>query len=153
MGEHEWQLIETAPTPTDDPVTQWIIGYVSWGFPLKEHTGPCEWVRSLKQWNFVNHDFDAFPLPRYWHPWPAPPPAGLGSEREGSMSEHRQPRYTEQEVEAAMIPKIVEAIYPVLIPVEQQDCAIQERNHARMKELATELWRSFVARPPALPKD
>jgi hypothetical protein len=52
-------------------------------------------------------------------------------------------RYNDAEVEAMMIPKIVDAIYPVLIPMEQQDCAIQAKNHARMVELATELWRSF----------
>ncbi len=30
-------------------------------------------------------------------------------------------RYSDAEVEAMMIPKIVEAIYPVLVPVEQVD--------------------------------
>lgn len=53
-------------------------------------------------------------------------------------------RYTDEQVEAIMIPKIVEAIYPVLIPMEQQDCRIQENNHARMAKLATDLWRAFA---------
>jgi hypothetical protein len=54
-------------------------------------------------------------------------------------------RYTEAEVEALMVPRIVQAIYPVLIPVEQQDCRIQAKNHARMTELAQQMWRSFSA--------
>lgn len=52
-------------------------------------------------------------------------------------------RYSDEEVEARMVPKLVEAIYPVLIPLEQQDCAIQAKNHARMTEIATQIWRSF----------
>jgi hypothetical protein len=52
-------------------------------------------------------------------------------------------RYTDEEVEAMMIPKLRDAIYPVLIPVEQQDMRIQERNHALMMELAKEVWRGF----------
>ena len=55
------------------------------------------------------------------------------------------PRRTPEEVEALMIPKLVEAIYPVLIPMEQQDCAIQARNLARMTEIATRVWREFAA--------
>jgi hypothetical protein len=42
------------------------------------------------------------------------------------------------------VPRLVSAIYPVLIPMEQQDCAIQARNHARMTELATKVWREFA---------
>lgn len=60
------------------------------------------------------------------------------------------PRRTPEEVEAMMIPKLVEAIYPVLIPMEQQDCAIQARNHTRMTEIATRVWREFAA-PPRSP--
>lgn len=55
-----------------------------------------------------------------------------------------RPRLSEQEVEQMMIPRIVDAIYPVLIPAEQSDCAIQARNHARMTELATWVWREFA---------
>ena len=54
------------------------------------------------------------------------------------------PRRDPKEVEAIMVPKIVEAIYPVLIPMEQQDCRIQAENHKRMTQLATDLWRSFT---------
>lgn len=52
-------------------------------------------------------------------------------------------RYSDEEVQAMMVPKLVEAIYPVLIPVEQQDMKIQQRNHDLMTELATEMWRGF----------
>lgn len=58
-----------------------------------------------------------------------------------------RPRLTPEEVEALMIPKLVAAIYPVLIPIEQQDCAIQAKNHAWMTELATKLWREFAVPP------
>ena len=50
-------------------------------------------------------------------------------------------RYTSEEVEARMIPQIVQAIYRVLIPVEQQDCRIQAENYKRMIEIATIIWR------------
>jgi hypothetical protein len=53
-------------------------------------------------------------------------------------------RRSDAEVEADIIPKIVGAIYPILIPMEQQDCAIQAKNHAIMTALATQLWRSFT---------
>lgn len=53
------------------------------------------------------------------------------------------PKYTDAEVEARMVPKIVEAIYPVLIPMEQQDMRIQAENHALLTLLATAMWRSF----------
>lgn len=52
-------------------------------------------------------------------------------------------RYTAAEIEDAMVPRIVEAIYPVLIPVEQQDCRIQAKNHVHMTEIATVVWRFF----------
>jgi hypothetical protein len=55
-------------------------------------------------------------------------------------------RYSDEEVEARMVPEIVKAIYPVLIPVEQQDCAIQARNYAKMEDLARMVWRSFSGR-------
>ena len=50
-----------------------------------------------------------------------------------------------EEVEALIVPRLVEAIYPVLIPMEQQDCAIQAANHARMTDIAREVWRQFAA--------
>lgn len=52
-----------------------------------------------------------------------------------------------EEVEALMVPKLVEAIYPVLIPLEQQDVQIQAANHARMTEIARAVWRQFTAHP------
>lgn len=55
----------------------------------------------------------------------------------------RGPRFTPEQVEDMMVPKIVEAIYPILIPLEQQDCAIQARNRARVTEIARQTWRSF----------
>lgn len=54
-------------------------------------------------------------------------------------------RYTDSEVEARMVPQIVEAIYPVLIPMEQQDCRIQAENHAAMTKIATLIWRLFTS--------
>ncbi len=56
-------------------------------------------------------------------------------------------KLTPEEVEQLMVPRLVEAIYPVLIPLEQQDCAIQAANHARMTEIATAVWRQFSSRP------
>jgi hypothetical protein len=53
-------------------------------------------------------------------------------------------RRSAEEVEAQMVPEIVKAIYPVLIPVEQQCITIQARNHEKVTKLATELWRSFA---------
>jgi hypothetical protein len=55
-------------------------------------------------------------------------------------------RYTDEEVEERMVPKIVEAIYPVLIPMEQQDTRIQAENHKHLTEVARETWRAFVRR-------
>ena len=54
-------------------------------------------------------------------------------------------RYTDEEMEALMIPQIVDAIYPVLIPMEQQDMRIQAENRAHMTELARVVWRYYSA--------
>lgn len=51
---------------------------------------------------------------------------------------------TDEQIEAEMLPKIVAAIYSVLIPIEQQDCAIQARNHEKVTECARAAWRKFV---------
>lgn len=59
----------------------------------------------------------------------------------------RGPRYTPEQVEAAMVPRIVDALYPLFYPVEQQDCAIQARHHAMVTEIAIHAWRSFVGQP------
>jgi hypothetical protein len=58
----------------------------------------------------------------------------------------REPKYTPEEVEALVVPEIVEALYPIFYPVEQQDCAIQERHHAQLTEIATQAWRTFTGR-------
>jgi hypothetical protein len=50
-----------------------------------------------------------------------------------------------KEAEAIAVPRLVEAIYAVLIPFEPQDCRIQAENHKRITELTTKLWREFVA--------
>lgn len=52
-------------------------------------------------------------------------------------------RYTDEQVKEMMVPELVKTIYPVLIPVEQQDMRTQARNAANMTILATELWQSF----------
>lgn len=50
---------------------------------------------------------------------------------------------SDAEVESLMVPRIIDALYPVLIPVEQQDCAIQALNRARIASVALRAWRSF----------
>ena len=54
-------------------------------------------------------------------------------------------RLSPEETEELMVPRIVEALYPVLIPVEQQDCAIQQANHDKVRSVALLAWRAFVA--------
>ena len=56
------------------------------------------------------------------------------------------PRYTPEQVEAQVVPRIVEALYPIFHPIEQQDCAIQERHHAELTNIATQAWRSFIGK-------
>lgn len=56
------------------------------------------------------------------------------------------PRYTPEEVEAQMVPRIIEALYPIFYPVEQQDCAIQTRHLGEVTEIATQAWRTFTKR-------
>lgn len=57
-------------------------------------------------------------------------------------------RYTDEEVEARMVPQIVEAIYPIMIPIEQQDMRIQAQNREKMTEVARIAWRAFVHGQP-----
>lgn len=54
-------------------------------------------------------------------------------------------RLSPEETEQLMVPRLVDALYPVLIPMEQQDCAIQEVNHAKVRSVALLAWRAFVA--------
>ena len=51
---------------------------------------------------------------------------------------------TDEALEAEMVPRLIEALYPVLIPMEQQDTRIQARNHAKITEVARKAWREFV---------
>lgn len=53
-------------------------------------------------------------------------------------------RYTDEEVEARIVPQLVEVIYPILIPMEQQDMRIQAENRERITEVARIAWRAFT---------
>lgn len=53
-------------------------------------------------------------------------------------------RYTDAEVEARMVPQLIDAIYPVLIPIEQQDMRIQAENRAKIASIALTAWRTFA---------
>lgn len=55
-----------------------------------------------------------------------------------------RPKLSPEEVELLMVPRIVEALYPVLIPIEQQDIRIQAENHAKVTEVAQLAWRAFA---------
>lgn len=54
-------------------------------------------------------------------------------------------RYTDEEVEGQMVKQISAAIYPILIPVEEQCMQIQAENAVEVERLARNLWRSFRA--------
>jgi len=56
----------------------------------------------------------------------------------------RRPKLTSEEVEALMVPRLVDALYPVLIPMEQQCMEIQAKNRERVTRTATMAWRAFV---------
>lgn len=56
----------------------------------------------------------------------------------------RLPKHSADEIETIMVPRLIEALYPVLIPLEQQDCAIQEANHRKVRNVALQAWRSFT---------
>lgn len=56
----------------------------------------------------------------------------------------RDEREHARRVEAFIVPELVRVIHPIFYPVEQQDCAIQRRNHAKMTEVARRAWRAFV---------
>lgn len=55
----------------------------------------------------------------------------------------KRPRLSPQEVDQMMIERLVDAIYPVLIPIEQQDVAIQAANFAKVQGAACMAWQSF----------
>jgi len=48
-----------------------------------------------------------------------------------------------QQLEREMVRKIADAIYPVLIPFEEQDVAIQAENAKQIDAIAYQAWRSF----------
>jgi hypothetical protein len=46
-------------------------------------------------------------------------------------------------LETEMVRKLADAIYPVLIPFEEQDTAIQTENRKQIEAIAYQAWRSF----------
>lgn len=40
-----------------------------------------------------------------------------------------------------IIKQLIDALYPVLFPLEQQDCALQELHYKRVEEHATNFWQ------------
>lgn len=53
-------------------------------------------------------------------------------------------KYTKEEIEALIVPDLVKAVYPILIPIEEQSCQIQAENHQKVTQLITEMWRNFA---------
>jgi hypothetical protein len=43
-----------------------------------------------------------------------------------------------------LIAAIADALYPILIPVEPQDCAIQAKNQARINSLAKRVYEEWI---------
>lgn len=54
-------------------------------------------------------------------------------------------KYTDEELDRKMVLQLVEAIYPILIPIEEQDIQTQDENQRLLTMLATKLWRGFQA--------
>lgn len=59
----------------------------------------------------------------------------------------RGPRFS-KEVDRMMIERLIEAIYPVLIPMEQQDMAIQAANLMKVQGAACVAWNAFKGPSP-----
>lgn len=55
----------------------------------------------------------------------------------------KRPRLSPEEVGKLMIERLIEAIYPVLIPMEQQDMAIQAANRQKIASASDAAWRAF----------
>jgi hypothetical protein len=55
------------------------------------------------------------------------------------------PRYTPEEVETRMAKEIAKAIYPIMIPMEEQSVQIQAENAKVIDRAARAAWRSFVS--------
>lgn len=53
--------------------------------------------------------------------------------------------HSPEEIESIMVQLLADAFYPILYPVEQQDCKIQELHHVKVTSLALRVWRDFVA--------
>lgn len=49
--------------------------------------------------------------------------------------------------EDAKVAEIITALYPILYPIEQQDCKIQELHRSIVTNLAIALWRAFAGTP------
>lgn len=54
-------------------------------------------------------------------------------------------RFTPEEVETRMAKQIAAAIYPIMIPMEQQSMQIQAENAKVIDRVARVAWRTFVA--------
>lgn len=54
-------------------------------------------------------------------------------------------RYTPEQVEDRMAKQIASAIYPILIPMEEQSVQIQVENAKAVDEVARTAWRAYVA--------
>lgn len=55
------------------------------------------------------------------------------------------PRYTPEQIEDRMAKQIAKAIYPILIPMEEQSVQIQAENAKAVDEVARAAWRAYVA--------
>ena len=53
-------------------------------------------------------------------------------------------RMTDEEVKNMMEKKISNALYPVLIPVEEQCCQIQEENAKVVNNISKMVWKEFL---------
>jgi hypothetical protein len=53
------------------------------------------------------------------------------------------PRLSPEEVRDFMTSRLEDAMYPVLIPVEQQDMRIQEENRRAVELAAIAAWNTF----------
>lgn len=60
------------------------------------------------------------------------------------MRKHGPARLSPADLEAQMVRELTAAIYPILIPMEEQSCAIQQRNHEQVEAISRQAWRSFL---------
>ncbi|NTE87258.1 hypothetical protein [Agrobacterium rubi] len=77
----EWQDISTAPKDVAEHFVQpTLIGSVKWGDGSR-HVGPIIFY-SQTGWEFIEVDYDMFPSPTHWMPFPAAAPAAKQGEAE-----------------------------------------------------------------------